>query len=51
MRAGSWLRPSTIRSVAKVAIAALAAFALTLGGRNEFALFSAMGAARSERQG
>jgi len=45
MAAGNWLRASTIRHVAKVAIAALAAFALSLGGRNEFALFSAMGAA------
>lgn len=45
MPSGIWLSGSTLRYVAKVAVAALAAFALTLGGRNEFALFSAMGAA------
>ena len=34
-----------LRHCAKVALAAVAAYALTFGGRNDYALFSAMGAA------
>jgi uncharacterized membrane protein YccC len=37
-------RGTQLRHCAKVALAAVVAYALTLGGRNEYALFSAMGA-------
>jgi uncharacterized membrane protein YgaE (UPF0421/DUF939 family) len=42
-----WRTPkwSQLRDCAKVALAAVVAYALTLGGRNDYALFSVMGAA------
>ena len=42
-----WRTPkgSQLRHCAKVALAAVVAYALTLGGRNDYALFSVMGAA------
>ena len=42
----NWRTPrgTQLRHCAKVALAAVVAYALTLGGRNEYALFSAMGA-------
>ena len=42
-----WRTPkgTQLRHCAKVAIAAVVAYALTFGGRNDYALFSAMGAA------
>ena len=37
-------RGTQLRHCAKVALAAVVAYALTFGGRNDYALFSAMGA-------
>jgi uncharacterized membrane protein YccC len=45
MTVGRTLQGPRFRYVVKVALAALLAYALTLGKRNEFALFSALGAA------
>ncbi len=43
----NWRTPrgTQLRHCAKVALAAVVAYALTFGGRNDYALFSAMGAA------